>query len=74
MLEKLCEVVNEYEKRLQEIPFVPMSSYGRPTLREDGPNRNFLTYVFCDQGFAMQFLKDVDLPRRKVQCNTALEI
>jgi len=71
MLEKICEVVNEYEKRLQEMPFVPRSSYGRPMLREGGgPNRNFLTYVFCDQGFAMQFLKDVGLLRSKVQCNT----
>jgi len=39
-------------------------------LREDGgPNRDFLTYQFCDQGFAMQFLKDVGLLWSKVQCN-----
>jgi len=50
---------------------VPRSSYGSPMLREDGgPNRNFLTCVFCDQGFAMQVLKDVGLFRSKVQCNT----
>ena len=50
---------------------MPRSSYGRPMLREDGgPNRNFLTYVFCDQGFAMQFLTVVGLLRSKVQCNT----
>ena len=43
---KLCEVVNEYQKRLQEVPFLPRSSYGRPMLREDGgPNRNFLIHI-----------------------------
>jgi len=51
--------------------FVPRSSYGRPMLWEDGgPNRNFLTYVLCDQGFTMQVLKDVGLLQNKVQWNT----
>jgi len=67
---KLCEVVSEYEKRLQEMPFVPRSSYGRQMLREDGgQNSNFLTYLFCDNGFGMQFLKDMGLLRSKAQCN-----
>ena len=71
MMEKLREVVNENEKRLHEMRFVPRSSYGRPMLWEDGgPNRNFLTYVLCDQGFAMQVLKDVGLLQSKVQWNT----
>ena len=43
---KLCEVVNEHEKSVQEMPFVPRSSYGRPMLPEDrGPNRNFLVHI-----------------------------
>jgi len=71
MVAKLIEIVDEYEKRLQEMPFVPRASYGRRMLRGDGgPNRDFLAYVFCDFGFAVQFLKDVDLLRSKVQCNT----
>ena len=71
MLEELCEVVNEYEKRLRETPFLPRSSYGCPMLREDGGlNRNFLMFVFCVQDFAMQYLKDVGLFWSKVQCNT----
>jgi len=71
MVGKLVEIVDEYEKRLQEMPFVPRASYGRWMLREDGgPNRDFLAYLFCDFGFAMQFLKDVGLLRSKVQCNT----
>jgi hypothetical protein len=64
-------VVNEYEKRLQEMSFVPRSSYGLAMLREDGdPNRNFLTYVSCDQGFAMKVLKDVGMLPSKVQRST----
>ena len=64
---KLQEIVNEHEKSLQEMSFVPMVSYRRRMLREDGgPNRDFLTYLFCDDGFAMQFLKDVGLLRSKV--------
>jgi hypothetical protein len=71
MAQKICEFVADYEKRLQEIPFVPRSSYRYPMLREDGgPNRDFLTYLFCDRGMAMQFLMDVGLLRSKVQCNT----
>ena len=58
-------------RRLQEMLFVPRASYGRRMLRGDGgPNRDFLAYVFCDFGFAVQFLKDVGLLRSKVQCNT----
>jgi hypothetical protein len=48
------QVVAEYEKRLQEMPFVPRSSCGRSMLREGGsPNRNFLTYLFCDLEMAI---------------------
>jgi len=71
MLGKLTEIVDEYEKRLQEMPFIPRASYRRRMLRQDGgQNRDFLTYLSCDDGLAMQFLKDVGLLRSKVQCNT----
>jgi len=33
-------------------------------------NMDFLAYLFCDHGFAMQFLKYVGLIRSKVQCYT----
>jgi len=36
MVENICEVVAEYEKPLQGMPFFPKSSCGRPMLREDG--------------------------------------
>jgi hypothetical protein len=67
MVEKLCEVVREYEKCLREMPFMSRSSYGHPMWEDSGPNRDFLTYLFCNQGFAMQFLKDVGLLQNKVQ-------
>jgi hypothetical protein len=39
-------------------------------MREDGgPNKEFLTFLFCNNDLAVQFLKDVGLVRRKVQCN-----
>jgi len=67
MVQLISEVVREYETHLQEMPFVPMSSYGRGMLREDGgTNKIFLTFLFCDQDISLQFLKDVGLLRRKV--------
>jgi hypothetical protein len=39
-------------------------------MREDGGlNKQFLTFLFCNMDLAIQFLKDVGLLRRKVQCN-----
>jgi transposase-like protein len=70
MVEKIKEVVKEYEQRLRGMPCVPKLSYGRPMLREDGgPNRMFFSYLFTEQALAIQFLKDVGLLRSKVQCN-----
>ena len=37
---------------------------------EDGPNRFLLMYLFCEQANAIQFLKDIGLLRRTMQCNT----
>jgi len=46
-------------------------SYRRPMLKDDGgPNRRFLNYLFCDQFFAIAFLKDVDLLRSTMLFNT----
>jgi hypothetical protein len=71
MVQRISEVIRGYEKRLQGMPFVPKSSYGRAILREDGgPNKIFLTHLFCDQAIAIQFLKDMGLIPIKVQCNT----
>ena len=71
MVGKIYEIVDNYEKHLQEMPFIPRGLFRRRMLCQDGgPNRDFLTYLFCDSGLAMHFLKDVGLLRSKVQCNT----
>ena len=71
MVQRLKEVVAEYEERLQKMPSVPRFSYGRGLLRIDGaPNKFFLTYLFGHQELAIQFLKDVGLIRSKVRCNS----
>jgi len=72
MVGKINEIVDSYEKRLQEVPFIPRGSFRRRMLRQaGGQNTDFLTYLFCESGLAMQFLKDVGLLRSKVQCNTS---
>jgi len=71
MVGKIQKIVDDYEKRLQEMPFIPRSSFRRRMLRQDGgPNRDILTSLFCDSDLAMQFLKDVGLLRSKVQCRS----
>ena len=70
MVAKIKQLVSDYEKRLHEMPYIPSVSYGRRMLLEDsGPNRDFLSFLFCCDGLAMQFLKDVGLLRNKVQCD-----
>ena len=67
----MCQVVKDYEKRLLRMPFVPKTLYGLKMLMEDGgPNKVFLTFLFCDHGMAIQFLKHMGLLRSKMQCNT----
>ena len=65
------EVVAEYEERLRGKQNVSKFSDGRRMLCADGgPNRIFLTCLFCDMALAIQFMKDVDLIRSKVRSNT----
>jgi hypothetical protein len=71
MVQRVKEMVAEYEDRLRKMQPVPRLSYGRWLKRKDGaPNRIFLTYLFVHQELAIQFLKGVGLIRSKVQCNT----
>jgi len=44
MVGKIKEIVDDYEKRMQEMPFIPRGSFRRRMLRQDGgPNRDFLS-------------------------------
>jgi len=75
MVGNIQEIVDEYEKRLQKMPFIPRGSFRSRMLRQDsGPNRDFIIYLFCDSGLAMPFLKDVGLLRSKLQCNTCGQV
>ena len=68
MVERIGQVVAEYEGRLRSTQWVPRCSYTRGMLRRDGaPNKKFLTYLFGDMELGIQFLKDVGLIRSKVQ-------
>ena len=71
MVQRINEVCSKYQDRLREMQAIPRLSYGRGLQRRDGaPNRMFLTCLFCHHELAIQFLKDVELIRCKVQCNT----
>ena len=71
MVTQLQQVIAKYVKRVEEIPFVPLFSYGRGLLRDDGgPNRFFFTFLFCDQALAIAFLQEVKLIRSEVLCDT----
>jgi hypothetical protein len=71
MVAHILQVVTEYEERVRGMQYVPMFSYGRRMLRDDGvPNRFIFNYLFTDKAIAIQFMKEVGLLRNKVQCNT----
>ena len=38
---KINEIVDNYEKRLQEMPFIPRGSFRRRMLRQDGDPNGF---------------------------------
>ena len=70
IVQRMQQVVAQYEDRLRKTQSLPKFSYGRGMLRKDGaPNRIFVKYLFGHQELAIQFLKDVGLIRSKVQCN-----
>jgi hypothetical protein len=70
MVQRFIEIVAEYKERMRAImPFIDDGSYDRQFMREDSGPNEFLTFLFCNNDLAIQFLKDVGLLRRKVQCN-----
>jgi hypothetical protein len=70
MVQPFIEIVAEYKERMRAImPFLDDGIYDRRFMREDvAPNKEFLTFPFCNNYLAIQLLKDVGLLRRKVQC------
>jgi hypothetical protein len=47
IMERIMQVVSEYERRLRKMQWVPRFFYGRGMLRKDGaPNKKFLSISF----------------------------
>ena len=71
MVQQITNIVKDYQYRVQELPYVPATSFRRDSLGYPGDaNKLFLTFLFCDRNIGMQFLKDVGLICSKVQCNS----
>jgi len=71
MVNRIKEIISEYQRRLVEMPFVPKRSYGHSVVGINGcVNAGFLIFLFSDKDMGIQFLKDVGLIRSKVPCNT----
>jgi hypothetical protein len=70
MVAHILEVVTQYEERMRTMQKVAMFSHGRRMLRADGgPNKSFFFNVFNDHAMAIEFLKDIGLLRRTMQCD-----
>jgi hypothetical protein len=71
MTENITAVFTEYEERVRGLQKVPTFSHGRRMVRSDGtPNRAFFYSLFNDHAMATEFLKDIGLLRRTMQCNS----
>jgi hypothetical protein len=71
MVQHLQEIVTKYEERVQSMQNVPRFSHGRRMLRSDGgPNKSFFYYLFTDHAMAIEFVKDIGLLRRTMQCDS----
>jgi hypothetical protein len=55
MVQHLLQIVAEYKERMRAImPFIYEGSYDRQFMREDGgPNKEFLTFLFCNNDLAI---------------------
>jgi hypothetical protein len=70
MVEKITNVIQEYQDKVREMPFLLKCSFQRDCFGARGDaNKMFLTFLFCDHAIGLQFLKDVGLIPSKVQCN-----
>jgi len=73
MVEHIKSMISTYQRCLAEMPYVPRTAYGRASLGGDGDaNKLFLTYIYSDKNFDIQFLKDVRLLHSKVTCSTCI--
>ena len=70
MVQHITLVIQEYQARLKQMPYVSRTSFRRASVGHSGDAKNFLTFLFSDQSTGIQFLKGVGLIRSKVQSNS----
>jgi hypothetical protein len=71
MVTQIIDVIRKYEERVWSMENVPKCSYDRRMLRSDGgPNRSFFFYLFTNMAMAIEFLKEIGLLRRTMQCDS----
>jgi hypothetical protein len=56
----VTSIIATYQQRISAKPYVPATTYGRPTLGANGvPNKLFRVFLFSENDADVQFLKDV---------------
>jgi hypothetical protein len=71
MVNHVTKVLQEYQGKVSEMPFLVKCSFRRDSPGASGDvNKIFLTFLFCDHAISVQFLKDVGIIHSNVQCNS----
>ena len=66
---RVISVIETYQRRLHEKPYVPSTTFGRTTLgANDVANKLFIAFVFSDPDVGVRFLKDVGLIQGSMGC------
>jgi hypothetical protein len=69
-VDRITNVINEYQAKVSQMPFVPKSSFQQDSLGSSGDaNKIFVTFLFTDYTTGLLFLNDVRILRREVLCN-----
>jgi transposase-like protein len=70
MVANLTRVIHDYEERVRSKQVVPLFSHDRHMQRSDGGPKRAFFGLFGDHAMAIDFLKDIGLIRRTMQCNS----
>ena len=65
----VTSIIAPYQQRTAAKPFVPATTYGRPTRGASGvPNKLFHVFLFSEHEVGVQFLKEVVLIPSSMMC------
>jgi hypothetical protein len=71
MVDNISIIYTQYKERLRAMYKLARFSQGHRMVRSDGaPNRAFFHNLFNDHSMATEFLKDIGLIRRTMQCDS----